>query len=426
MATATRATKQPPRSSGRPPRTPALRWWGSLKQSLDRPLMSNQLVIGVSALLLGLGLVMVLSASSVLSYEQYGSSYYIFGKQAMWAAIGIPLAWLASRASLRVMRCFAYPGMLGSIVLIVLTYIPGVGIEVNGNQNWLSFGGPVTIQPSEIAKLAIIVWAADLYARKEKLLDDWKHLLIPMVPATGLVVALVVGQRDVGTAVILFAIILGLLWVAGAPARLFIGALLLLTGLAAYLASSDAERIERLTTFVDPLSDLRGEGWQAAHSFFALATGQFWGVGLGASRQKWGSLPEAHTDFIFAVIGEETGLFGTLVVLGLFMVLGYTGFRIAGRARDPFARYAAAGITVWLLSQALINMGMVLGLLPVVGIPLPLVSYGGSALLPTLIALGMLSAFARAEPGARVALRSKRARRQRRRSVGTSNRHQKR
>jgi cell division protein FtsW len=423
VATATK----PPQSREHPSRPPAMRWWAAIRQSLDRPLMSYQLVIGVSALLLGLGLVMVLSASSVLSYEQYGSSYYIFGKQAMWAAIGIPLAWLASRTSVRVMRWFAYPALLGSIGLIALTYIPGVGVEVNGNQNWLSFGGPVTIQPSEIAKLAIILWAADLYARKEKLLDDWKHLLIPMVPATGLVVALVVGQRDVGTALVLFAIILGMLWVVGAPARLFVGAMLLLAALGAYLASSDTERIERLTTFVDPFSDLRGEGWQAAHGFFALATGQFWGVGLGASRQKWGSLPEAHTDFIFAVIGEETGLFGTMVVLGLFMVLGYTGFRIAARARDPFSRYAAAGITVWLLAQALINMGMVLGLLPVIGIPLPLVSYGGSALLPTLIALGMLLAFARAEPGARAALQSKRVRRQRRRSAaGASNRHQRR
>ncbi|MGH3453805.1 MAG: putative lipid II flippase FtsW [Nocardioidaceae bacterium] len=429
MATATKPRARAARDSRRRDTggRSASPWWDSLRKSLDRPLMSYQLLIGVSVLLLGLGLVMVLSASSVLSYDQYGSSYYIFGKQAMWAAIGIPLAWLASRTSTRVMRWFAYPALLGSIVLICLTYIPGVGVEVNGNQNWLSFGGPVTIQPSEIAKLAIVLWAADLYARKEKLLDDWKHLLIPMVPATGLIALLVVGQRDVGTALVLFAIILGMLWVVGAPARLFVGAMLLLAGLGTYLVSSDAERIERLTTFVDPLSDLRGDGWQAAHGFFALATGQFWGVGLGASRQKWGSLPEAHTDFIFAVIGEETGLFGTLVVLGLFMVLGYTGFRIAGRAREPFARYAAAGITVWLLSQALVNMGMVLGLLPVIGIPLPLVSYGGSALLPTLIALGMLLAFARAEPGAQVALQSKRARRQRRRAAATtSNRRQRR
>jgi len=424
------ATKQPPRAargSGDQHRTAVQRWLASLRHGLERPMMSYQLVIGVTALLLGLGLVMVLSASSVLSYEQYGSSYYIFGKQAMWAVTGIPIAWIVSRTSVRVMRWFAYPAMVGSIVLICMTYIPGVGVEVNGNQNWLNFGGPVTIQPSEIAKLAIVIWAADLYARKEKLLDDWKHLLIPMIPATGLVVALVVGQRDVGTALVLFAIVLGMLWVVGAPARLFVGTTLVLVGVATYLASSDAERVKRLTTFIDPLSDLRGDGWQAAHGFFALATGQFWGVGLGASRQKWGSLPEAHTDFIFAVIGEETGLFGTMVVLGLFMVLGYTGFRIASRAREPFARYAAAGITVWLLSQALINIGMVLGLLPVIGIPLPLVSYGGSALLPTLIALGMLSAFARAEPGARVALQSKRVRRQRRRSTANMpNRQQKR
>jgi cell division protein FtsW len=155
------------------------------------------------------------------------------------------------------------------------------------------------------------------------------------------------------------------------------------------------------------------DGWQAAHGLFALASGSFWGVGLGGSRQKWGTLPEAHTDFIFAVIGEELGLFGTLVVLSLFMLLAYTGLRIAMRTRDPFVRYASAGITVWLLSQALINLGMVLGLLPVIGIPLPLVSYGGSALLPTLVALGMLCAFAKTEPGARAALDSRRRSRKR-------------
>jgi cell division protein FtsW (lipid II flippase) len=257
----------------------------------------------------------------------------------------------------------------------------------------------------------MVLWAADLYARKDRLLGDWKHLLVPMVPVTLLVTLMVVGQRDLGTALVMFAIILGMLWVVGAPMRLFAGALLLVGGLVAFLVSTDAERVERLMTFVDPFADMRGDGWQAAHGFFALATGQFWGVGLGASRQKWGSLPEAHTDFIFAVIGEELGLFGTLVVLGLFMLLAYTGLRIASRTREPFVRYASAGITVWLLAQAIINLGMVLGLLPVIGIPLPLISYGGSALLPTLIALGMLLAFAKTEPGARAALNARQSRR---------------
>jgi len=391
-------------------------WLGSVRAGLDRPLTSYQLVIGVTGLLLALGLVMVLSASSVTSYEVHGNSYLIFGKQALWVAVGVPLAWVVSRLPVRVLRWLAYPALLGSLVLIALTYVPAVGVDVNGNRNWLSFGGPVTIQPSEVAKLAMVLWAADLYARKERLLDDWKHLLVPMVPVNLLLTLMVVGQRDLGTALVMFAIVLGMLWVVGAPARLFAGALLVIGGLVAFFASTDEERVKRLMTFLDPFADMRGEGWQAAHGFFALATGQFWGVGLGASRQKWGTLPEAHTDFIFAVIGEELGLFGTLVVLGLFMLLAFTGLRIASRTKEPFVRYASAGITVWLLAQALINLGMVLGLLPVIGIPLPLVSYGGSALLPTLVALGMLVAFAKTEPGARAALTARRSRRSPRRA----------
>jgi len=351
--------------------------------------------------------VMVLSASSVTSFEATGSSYSIFLKQAVWVGVGLPVAYLVSRLPVGVIRAFAWPALMVSIVLVGLTYVPGLGIDVNGNRNWIAVG-PLVIQPSEVAKLAVVMWSADVYARKERLLDDWRHLMIPVVPGTLLVALLVVGQRDLGTALVLFAIILGMLWMVGAPLRLFVGALLAASGVVAYLAGTDSERMERITTFLDPFSDLHGGGWQAAHGFFALASGQFFGVGIGASRQKWGTLPAAHTDFIFAVIGEELGLFGTLVVLALFGLLAYTGFRIATRTTEPFVRYASAGITLWLLAQALINLGMVLGFLPVIGIPLPLVSYGGSALLPTLIALGMLLAFATTEPGARAALRAQR------------------
>ena len=396
------------------PRGGALGWTASLRQGLDRPLTSYQLVIGVTGILLGLGLVMVLSASSVLSFTNNdGNSYVIFSRQVMWVALGIPAAWLASLLPVRVMRWMAYPALLGSIVLIALTYVPGLGVDVNGNQNWLNVGGPFTVQPSEIAKLGLVLWVADLYARKDAVLDDWKHLVIPMLPVTLLVTTMVVLQGDLGTALVFFAIIAGSLFVVGAPARLLLVLLAALTAMAAYFANAEPERVERLATFTDPMADLQGEGWQAGHGLYALASGSFWGVGLGGSRQKWGTLPEAHTDFIFAVIGEELGLFGTLMVLGLFMLLAYTGLRIAMRTKDPFVRYASAGITVWLLSQSVINFGMVLGLLPVIGIPLPLVSYGGSALLPTLVALGMLAAFAKTEPGARAALASRRSKRRR-------------
>ncbi|MEP6665905.1 MAG: putative lipid II flippase FtsW [Nocardioidaceae bacterium] len=380
----------------------------SLKRTLDKPLTSYHLVLGVSGLLLTLGLLMVLSASSVSSLREYGSSYAIFMRQAMWVAIGLPLAWVTSRLPRRVIRGLSWPALLISIALIGLTYVPGIGVKVNGNQNWISFGGPFQLQPSELAKLALVLWIADVYARKGRLLNRWRHLIVPMVPACLVVVTLVVGQGDLGTALVLFAIILGMLWVVGAPTKLFIGSFLVIAVAAFALASTQKERVDRLTGFLDPMADYGGSGWQASHGFFALATGGLWGRGIGASNQKWGGLPEAHTDYIFAIIGEEFGLFGTIVVLLLFVTLAYAGVRIAARSKDTFIRYASAGIVVWLLAQAMINIGMVLGLLPVIGIPLPLISYGGSALLPTLVALGLLMSFARTEPGAAAALRARR------------------
>jgi cell division protein FtsW len=386
----------------------------SIKQALDRPLTSYHLVLGVAGLLLSLGLVMVLSASSVYSLREYNSSYAIFERQAVWVAAGLPLAWLASRLPLKLIRVLAWPALLGSAALVTLTYVPSIGVTVNGNRNWISIGGGFQLQPSEFVKLALVLWCADVYARKGKLLAQWRHLLIPMMPVCMVVVGLVVGQGDLGTALVLFAIVLGLLWVIGAPAKLFIGSALAVGALAFGLATTNPERVARLTGFLNPISNYNGSGWQASHGFFALATGGLWGRGIGASNQKWGGLPEAHTDYIFAIIGEEFGLFGTLVVLALFVILAYAGIRIASRTTDRFVRYASAGIVVWLLGQALINIGMVLGLLPVIGIPLPLVSYGGSALLPTLISLGLLLSFARSEPGAASALQ---ARRRQRRSL---------
>lgn len=383
----------------------------ALKRVLDRPLASYHLILGVSGLLLGLGMLMVLSASSVSSLRDYGSSYAIFERQAMWVAVGLPLAWVTSLLPLPLVRVLAWFGLVASIGLIALTYLPGVGVAVNGNRNWLSLGGPFQVQPSELAKLALVLWCADVYARKGALLHQWRHLIVPMLPVTFLVIGLVVGQGDLGTALVLFAIVLGLLWVVGAPARLFTATLLALGALAFALATTQQERLARLTSFLNPVADYSGNGWQASHGFFALATGGLWGRGIGASNQKWGGLPEAHTDYIFAIIGEEFGLFGTLVVLALFAALAFAGIRIAVRTKEPFVRYASAGIVVWLMAQALINIGMVLGLLPVIGIPLPLISYGGSALVPTLVALGLLTSFARMEPGAAQALRASRQQR---------------
>ncbi|MGN6253098.1 MAG: putative lipid II flippase FtsW [Marmoricola sp.] len=382
-----------------------------LREALSRPLSTYYLLLGATGMLLGIGLIMVLSASSVYSYRQYHDSYFIFLKQLTWVALALPVALVASRLPHRLLRSLAWPAVLISLVLLYLTHT-GLGFAVNGNRNWLRLG-PLTLQPSEIAKLAIVIWIADVYARKEKLLGSWKHTVVPVVPAVAVLAGLVIYQHDLGTALVLFAILLGMLWIVGAPARLFVLSFSFIGVVAFYLATTDAERRDRLTSFLNPFQHFQGSGWQAAHGLLGMASGGLFGKGLGASQQKWGNLPEAHTDFIFAVLGEELGMVGTLLVLALFAVLAFAGVRLALTTRDPFVRYVTAGVVVWLMAQMIINVGMVLALLPVIGIPLPLVSYGGSALLPSLVGLGLLVGFARREPEAAAALRDRRRARRR-------------
>jgi cell division protein FtsW len=372
-------------------------------------LTSYYLLLGASTLLLTIGLMEVLSASSVDGYVHHHNSYYWFLRQLTWVVLAMPVAFLATRMPHRLLRVLAWPALLVAVVLLALTQT-SLGVSVNGNKNWLALG-PVVVQPAEIAKLSIILWCSDVYARKEKLLGDWKHTLVPVAPVSGLIVGLVLVGGDLGTALVLMAIVLGMLWVVGAPARLFVGSLVTVGVLALYLATTSKERLDRLTNFADPFKDYQGAGWQSAHGLFAFSSGGLFGKGISASQQKWGSLPEAHTDFILAVLGEELGLVGTLLVLGLFLTIAYAGIRVALRTKDPFIRYMAAGITIWLTAQMMLNVGMVLALLPVIGLPLPLVSYGGSALLPSLVALGLLLSFARAEPGAKAALAARRRRR---------------
>ncbi|MEP7090272.1 MAG: putative lipid II flippase FtsW [Nocardioidaceae bacterium] len=381
---------------------------------LDRPLTSYYLLMGASTLLLTIGLMEVMSASSVDGFVHHGNSYYWFLRQLTWVVLGLPVAFLATRMPHKVLRAFSWPALLIAVVLLTLTQTR-LGVTVNGNRNWLALG-PVVVQPAEVAKLAVILWCSDVYARKERLLGDWRHTLVPVAPVSGLIVGLVLVGGDLGTALVLMAILLGMLWVVGAPARLFIGSFLTVGVFALYLATTSAERLQRLTNFADPFKDYQGAGWQSAHGLFAMSSGGLLGKGIGASQQKWGSLPEAHTDFIFAVLGEELGLVGTVLVLGLFLTIAYAGIRVAVRTKDPFVRYMSAGITIWLTAQMMLNVGMVLALLPVIGLPLPLVSYGGSALLPSLVALGLLVSFARSEPGAKAALRDRR----RRRSAGVT------
>ena len=381
-------------------------WTATARDALGRPLTSYYLLVGASALLLTIGLIMVLSASSVRSYEYTGDSFTIVRRQLMWVVIGVPAAFLASRLPVRLIRNLAYVGFSVSLVLLVLTAF--FGVSRNGNTNWLAVG-PLLIQPSEIAKLALVIWAAHIYANKERRLDSFHQIVVPVVPGMLLATGLVIFGKDLGTALILFGILLGMLWVVGAPMRFFVMSSMIVSVGVFAMATTNAERFERITTFIDPFKDFHGTGWQPAHGLFALSSGGTFGQGIGASQQKWGDLPEAHTDFIFAVLGEELGLVGTLLVIGLFLTISYAALRVARETTDPFVRYCTFGIVVWLIGQMIINVGMVLALLPVIGIPLPLVSYGGSSLVPTLVAIGLLVGFARREPEAARALAQRRS-----------------
>jgi cell division protein FtsW len=377
-------------------------WYGLLQDALARPLTSYYLLLGASALLLTIGLIMVFSASSVYAFEHYDqNSYAVVIKQLTWVAIGLPCAWVAGHLPQRWVRRLAWPGYFVSLLLLLLTAF--FGVSRNGNTNWLALG-PIQIQPSEIAKLALVLWAAHVYANKDRRLNNLHQVMMPVVPGLLAATGLVIFGKDLGTALVLFAILLGMLWVVGAPARVFALSFLVISVFAGALAATDPERLTRITTFTDPMRDYNSAGWQPAHGLFALSSGGLLGQGIGASQQKWGNLPEAHTDFIFAVLGEELGLVGTLLVIGLFLTIAYAAIRVARRTRDPFVRYMTFGIVVWIIGQMMINVGMVLALLPVIGLPLPLVSYGGSGLVPSLVALGMLVGFARREPEAARAL----------------------
>ncbi|MET7638872.1 putative lipid II flippase FtsW [Streptomyces sp. NPDC005438] len=400
--------QRPTAPSARPPRDlgPVGRLGRRLRRAWDRPLTAYYLILGGSALITVLGLVMVFSASQIQALQSGLSSTHYFRKQLVAAVLGALLLWAATRMPIALHRALSYPLLIGSVFLMALVQVPGIGQEINGNQNWLSLGGPFQLQPSEFGKLALVLWGADLLARKgeRNLLTQWKHMLVPLVPAAMLLLGLIMLGGDMGTAIILTAIVFGLLWLAGAPTRMFATVLGIAAVLALILIRTNPNRMARLSCLGATDPGPSDSCWQAVHGTYALASGGWFGSGLGASVEKWGQLPEPHTDFIFAVTGEELGLSGTLSVLALFAALGYAGIRVAGRTEQPFVRYAAGGVTTWITVQAVVNIGAVLGLLPIAGVPLPLFSYGGSALLPTMFAIGLLIAFARQDPAVRAAL----------------------
>jgi cell division protein FtsW len=361
------------------------------------------LLVGATGLLLVIGLVMVLSSSAVTSIADGASPYRDFVTQAQYALMGLPVMLVATRVPVRWYKRLALPALLVAIVLLVLVILAG---EIrNGQQNWLVLG-PVSFQPSELAKLALALWLGTVLGRKQALLGSWSHAMMPAVPGAVAVLGLVMGGGDLGTALTIGLLVAGAFIVAGVPAGLLgVGAALAAVACYVFVVLQESEnRLQRILATYGADCDASSECYQSLHGKFGLGTGGLWGVGLGASREKWSYLPEAHNDFIYAVIGEELGLLGTLLVLGLFAILGLAMSRIIRRHEDPFVKVTTAAVACWVVGQGLINIGVVIGLLPVIGVPLPLVSAGGSALITTMGALGMVISFARTEPGASEAL----------------------
>lgn len=381
---------------------------------LRHPLASMALVAVPSALLLALGTIMVWSASSVYAQSQFGDPYTFIRRQLIFLVMGLVVVAIVYRIPIDALRRLGWPMFLVSGVLMCLPFV--MGARIKGNLNWIDFGPMLRLQPSEIAKAVIILWGASLFTSKRRVLDDPRHLLIPFLPGALLLIALTVLQHDLGTASIMGLILISMLFIVGAPMRLLAGfGAVIALGVVAMVKFADY-RVQRVFGFLDPTVDPSGINYQPNQAQYGLAMGGWWGVGLGRSRQKWGSLSEAHTDYVLAIIGEELGLVGTLGVIALFVVLAYAGFRIALRSGSFYARIATAGLTAWLAIQAAVNIAMVLRLLPVLGLPLPLVSYGGSSLVMNMAALGILLRCAREEPKAQQYLaQAKKSRRPRRR-----------
>ena len=368
---------------------------------LAKPSSSYKILLWSTLALSILGAVMVFSASSIYSLENKGNSFSVIGRQLFFLFLSIPLGYLASRQKLERWKNLARFGFLISAIVLMIVAIPGVGKSVNGNQNWISLGF-VDIQPSEIVKMLMILWAAHMLATREYAGRHHTNVLALITPGFALVMILIMLGRDLGTTAVFAAILAGLLWVSGVSGKIFGGVLASAFTLIALAIATAPYRAQRFLVVLDPFApeDYKNAGWQPAHSLLGLASGGVFGVGLGASRQKWGNLAEAHTDFIFSVIGEELGLFGTIIVLLLFSALIFSIFRIALRAKDPMSKYACAGIGSWLAFQTIMNIGSATSMIPVVGVTLPLISYGGSSLVATYLALGFVLGAARRDPAA--------------------------
>jgi len=351
------------------------------------------LVATVSVLLI-VGVVMVLSASSVESMTNYGSAWYFWQRQLVWSALGVAAFVVMSRVDYHVWRRLVVPLLVVSGVLLVLVLVPGIGLEAYGSRRWLGVGW-FRVQPVEIAKLALLIFAADVLTRRGNAIGDWRRSVRPVVLMLLMFAALVMLEPDMDSTIVLVLIAGAVLVVGGVRVRHLAALGGSTVGLATLFAISEPYRRSRVFAYLHPWEDPSNTGYQISQSLIALGSGGLTGVGLGNGRAKWMFLPNAHTDFIFAIIGEELGFLGCMLVVVLFAAFAVVGARIASGAPDRFGMLLAAGVTVWVVGQALINIGAVVGLLPVSGITLPFVSFGGSSLLFTMAAAGLLGNVAR-------------------------------
>jgi cell division protein FtsW len=351
-------------------------------------------IIGTTVALTVIGLMEVLSASAAESISAGQDPYSLFVKESMFAAFGLLLMIALSFVPATGLKKLGWPALMLSIFLLLLVFTP-LGKEVGGNRNWINLGD-FSFQPSEAAKLALALWMGMMISFKGDLIKDWKHAVIPVVPAGALVVGLILLGHDLGTAVIVMSVVGAGMFFGGVSMKLLAPAVVGGLLAAVILAAVSGNRTSRLAGWLGSCDT--GLCDQATNGLYALASGGWWGVGLGQSRQKWSWIPEAHNDFIFAIIGEEFGLLGTIIIVALYGVLAISIFRVIVRHNDRFTRIVCGSIMTWIIGQAFVNIAMVTGILPVIGVPLPLISYGGSALVVVLAALGVVLSFARTMP----------------------------
>jgi cell division protein FtsW len=339
--------------------------------------------------LCGIGLVMVLAASAYTSLQDYGSVWTIFLRQVLWMGLGAIALYVTARMRYDRWRRVRVLLLVGTLLLLTAVLVPGIGINAGGSARWIGLG-QLRLQPSELMKLALAVFAADLLARRADRVHEPGAVVVPLLVVLGIASVLVLKQPDIGTALVLACIALSMLYAGGVPLRPVLKVLAGVAILGVALGLAEPYRRARLLSFVNPFAHAQGSGYQVVQSLVGLGSGRLFGLGLAGGREKWGLLPNAHTDFIFSVIGEQAGLFGALIVLALFAALAWYGLRAAGRAPDRFGALLAIAATCWITSQAVINIGAVIGLLPVTGIPLPFISFGGSSLVITMMAAGIL------------------------------------